>query len=103
MIRVEQYVGWKYSSILEHQQLHQLPSSSRPPPQFEMASSEPSVYAQLIGMGVDEPISKEASRRFREIEQAANWAFDHGQTVREPPLVRSSSTLTISSEPPYSG
>lgn len=60
-----------------------------------MASSEPSVYAQLIGMGVDEPISKEASRRFREIEQAANWAFDHGQTVSGILLAIYSLSLTI--------
>jgi hypothetical protein len=49
---------------------------------IEMASSEPSVYAQLIGMGVDEPIAQEASRRFKDMDHAANWAFDHGQTVR---------------------
>ncbi|KAJ9106050.1 hypothetical protein QFC20_004111 [Naganishia adeliensis] len=44
-----------------------------------MASSEPSIYAQLIGLGVDEPIAQEASRRFKDMDHAANWAFDHGQ------------------------
>lgn len=61
-----------------------------------MTSSELSVYAQLLGMGVDEPISKEASRRFREIEQAANWAFDHGQTVRDTLTTRPNLSLTAS-------
>lgn len=44
-------------------------------------SSDPNVYEQLLQMGIDEPIVKEASIRFQDIERAVNWAFDHGQTV----------------------
>lgn len=72
---------------------HHLPSSTK------MASSEPSIYAQLIGMGVDEPIAQEASRRFKDMDHAANWAFDHGQTVRIKSFARWRSLLIIARAP----